>query len=84
MFTVLFMVLIPVVLMAADAVTAVSAPDAALTLQTMPTWVVNNQVIIGALIVALLDFIFALNGKWKSNGALHWLYVLALKIVGKG
>lgn len=45
-------------------------------------WMTGNQVIVGALLVAVLDFIFAINPQWQSNGALHMLYTVASKKSG--
>jgi hypothetical protein len=36
----------------------------------------EHQVVAVGLCIALLDFLFALNPKWESNGILHALYVL--------
>lgn len=55
---------------------AAAAPSLS-TFQSAVAWVTAHQAIIFMLIVAVLDFIFALNPKWESNGALHFLYVLA-------
>jgi hypothetical protein len=42
-------------------------------------WAQNNQVIVGAMLAAILDFIFAINPKWKANGILEFLYNLTHK-----
>lgn len=38
---------------------------------------------LGGLIVALLDFAFALNDDLKSNGILHFLYLQGQKLLGQ-
>ena len=59
--------------MAAD--TAATAPAATVsTFQSIINWMTTNQVLVGALIVAVLDFIFAINPNWKANGILHFIY----------
>jgi len=42
-------------------------------------WMQGNQVIVGIFIAAILDFIFAINPEWKSNGALHFIYTLVTR-----
>lgn len=46
-------------------------------------WVLAHQGILGALVVGLLDLIFAVIPSWQSNGILHWVLVMAKKIAGK-
>lgn len=68
----------------APAIVAVSDPAAASVtpvswFQSVLPWLSANQVIVGMLLIGILDFIFAINPEWKSNGALHALYVLLQK-----
>lgn len=56
----------------------VAAPAATANyFQSAVAWMMGNQVVVGALIVAVFDFIFAINPQWKSNGALHFIYTAA-------
>ncbi len=59
------------------AVAVVPAVTAAGSMTGIITWMQSNQVIVGGLLIAVLDFIFAINPAWKSNGALHFLYTVA-------
>jgi hypothetical protein len=47
-------------------------------------WVMGHEVVLGAAVVAVLDLVFAMNSKSASNGALHFLYVLAQKSKNRG
>lgn len=38
-------------------------------------WVLEHQALVASLVVAVLDFGFALKPDWESNGVVHWLYV---------
>ena len=74
--TVITMIVMAAAVFAADApATATTATTS--TFQEIINWVTGNQVIVGGLIVAILDFIFAINPDWKTNGALHFIYTLA-------
>lgn len=57
---------------------------AASIFQSVITWMQANQVVVGLLIAAVLDFIFAINPEWKSNGALHFIYTIAKGKSGQG
>lgn len=38
-------------------------------------WVLEHSGLVAGLVVALLDFGFAVKPDWQSNGVLHWVYV---------
>lgn len=42
-----------------------------------PTSLNGWLMLLAPLSVAIMDFIFAINSSAKSNGILHWLYLLA-------
>ena len=46
-------------------------------------FIIGHEGIFAGLGVALLDLVFALNDKWKSNGVLHWIYVQLQALVQK-
>ena len=46
-------------------------------------FVTGHEVIVATLIVAILDFVIALNPKAESNGLLHGLYVFCKNIMSK-
>jgi membrane-bound ClpP family serine protease len=72
----LFTLVIIAAAFAADpVVVAVPAPPVS-WFQSLLPWLSANQVIVGMLLIGILDFIFAINPEWKSNGALHGIYVL--------
>lgn len=64
-------------------VAAVPSAAPANTFNDVIAWITLHQVIIGALLIGVLDFIFAINPAWKSNGAAHFFYVFAQKLSGK-
>ena len=45
-------------------------------MQGIIDFITSHQAIFLAFFVALLDFLFALVPAWKSNGILHWIYLL--------
>lgn len=53
-------------------------------MQSVIQFVVSHEVIIAAGAVAALDFLFAINSGLKSNGILHFFYVQAQTLAGKG
>ena len=57
--------------------TVVPAVPTATTFGTVMAWVIEHQVIIGGLLVAVLDFIFSINPEWKANSILHAVYLFA-------
>jgi len=52
-------------------------------MQGVIDFILANQLVLAGLLVAVLDLLFALNSKWKSNGILHSLYVFAKGIIEK-
>ena len=78
-FALLLVLVVVAVAFGADATpVAQAAPVAAInSFQAFVSWMMNNQVIVGMLIAAILDFVFAINPDWKSNGALHMIYTMA-------
>ena len=62
----------------ADAVAPVATPAASTNfIGSALGWLTANQGIAGMLVIAIIDFILAINPAWKSNGALHFIYTLA-------
>ncbi len=52
-------------------------------MQTVIDWVLAHQLILSGLIVAVLDFIFAIIPTLQGNGILHSLYMLVKNITAK-
>lgn len=42
-----------------------------------------NSFYLGAIIVAILDLLFAINPGWQSNSILHFLFLTGKKMVAK-
>jgi hypothetical protein len=61
----------------------VVAPATATGFQSVISWMVANQVIVGMLLIGVLDFIFAINPAWQSNNVAHMIYLFAMKIAKK-
>lgn len=51
-------------------------------METIITWFMAHQVVMGAAVIGALDFVFAIVPSWESNGILHFIYVQAKKLVG--
>lgn len=49
------------------------------TLQIVVSWIMAHQVLMAALAVAVLDFLFAIVPSLQSNGVLHAIYLFATK-----
>ena len=47
----------------------------------MIQFLMSHPAIIGGLLVAFLDFIFAINPMWSSNGILHAIYLITKKFL---
>ncbi len=75
LFMMLFVLVMAGVAMAAEVAAPVATPPS--TFAAFMARMQNNQVVVGMLVAAILDFIFAINPEWKSNGALHFLYTVA-------
>ena len=78
-----FTLALAAICLAADPAAVVAVPAAPVATEswfmTVLPWLSANQVIVGMLLIGILDFIFAINPEWKSNGVLHVLYVLLQK-----
>jgi len=84
LFTLLAIITLVAVCFGADPVAPVAAapvvvPPAVNTFTSILSWLTANQGVAGMLVVAIIDFILAINPQWKSNGALHFIYTVAQK-----
>src|ERR1035437_715823 len=52
------------------------------TFNNVLAWFLAHQVVLGALLIGILDFIFSINPQWKSNSVGHLFYLLAQKMSG--
>jgi hypothetical protein len=52
-------------------------------MQSVIQFLVSHQVLEGAVVVGVLDFLFAMNKSWESNGVLHWIYTTAKSFATK-
>lgn len=62
---------------------AVAAPVVPSGFQSVVNWMMINQVIVGMLIVAIYDFICAINPAWANNGLMHAAYLFGMKLAKK-
>jgi len=76
----LMLVLFAVVCFGAD-VAPVAAP-ATNTFNDVLAWFLAHQVVLGAMLIGILDFIFSINPQWKSNSVGHLIYLFAQKLTG--
>lgn len=42
-------------------------------------WLIDHQIVLGAMIVGILDFLFAVSPALAGNGVLHQIYVFFKK-----
>lgn len=51
--------------------------------QSVINWMMQNQVVVGMLLVGIYDFICAINPAWANNGLVHAAYLFAMRLAGK-
>ena len=74
----LVMLFIPMMVPAVHAATtAAAATGTQGGIGAFLSWITDHQEAVGAGLALILDYIFATNPKWKSNGALHFVQLCA-------